>query len=95
MSHFVGQAVKLRELFDRAFDRNRIDEIGEAGRGLFLDAIEAAGGAVALKRSHVARQTGFVEEARHFLQCKGILLSRSAALCRARHVGVRRALSPV
>ena len=95
VSHFVGQTVKLRELFDRAFDRNRIDEIGEAGRCLFLDAIEAAGGAVALKRSHVAGEAGFVEEARHVFQCKGILLSRSAALGRAHRVGVRRALSAV
>ena len=68
VSHFVGEAVKLRELFDRAFDGNRIDEIGEAGRRLFLDAIEAAGGAVALKRSDIAGEAGFVEEARHVLQ---------------------------
>ena len=30
-SDFVAQPMKLRELFDRALDRNRIDEIGEAG----------------------------------------------------------------
>ncbi|MGD0187703.1 MAG: hypothetical protein ABSC25_20975 [Roseiarcus sp.] len=68
MSHFVGKAMKLRELFDRAFDRNGIDEIGEAGRRLFLDAIEPAGGAVALKGSHVAGEAGFVEEPRNVVQ---------------------------
>ena len=60
--------MKLRELFDRAFYGNRIDKIGEAGRRLFLDAIEAAGGAVALKRPDVAGEPGFIEEARHVLQ---------------------------
>ena len=28
VSHFVGEAVKLRKLFDCALDRNRVDEIG-------------------------------------------------------------------
>ena len=65
VSHFVGEAVKLRELFDRASDRNRIDEIGETGCRLFLDAIETAGGAVALKRSDIAGEAGFVEDPRH------------------------------
>jgi hypothetical protein len=67
VSHFVSEAVKLRELFDRAFDGNRIDEIRKAGRRLFLDAIEATGGAVALKGSHIAGKASFVEEARHVL----------------------------
>jgi hypothetical protein len=68
VSHFVGEAVKLRKLFDRTLHGNRIDEIGEAGCRLLLDAIEAAGGAVALKCSDVAREAGFVKEARHVLQ---------------------------
>ena len=47
MTHFLGDRVQLRELFDGAFDGRGIDEIGEAGGGFFLDAIEACGGAVA------------------------------------------------
>jgi hypothetical protein len=64
-SHFVGQAMKLRELFDRAFHGNRIDEIGEAGCGLFLNAFEATGSAIALERPDVPGEAGFIEEARH------------------------------
>jgi hypothetical protein len=58
----------LGELFDRAFDRNRVDEIGESGRGLFLDAIQAASCAIALQRPHVAGAASLVEEARRVLQ---------------------------
>ena len=68
VSYFVGQAMKLRELFDRAFDRNRIDKIGEAGCRLLLDAIEAAGGAIALKGSNVSGEAGLIEEPRHLFQ---------------------------
>ena len=59
--------MKLRELFDCALDRNRIDEIGEAGCRLLLDSIEAAGGAVALKCPDIAGKARLVEEARHVL----------------------------
>jgi hypothetical protein len=77
VSRFVREAVKLRELFDRTFDGNRINEIGEAGRSLFLDAIEAAGGAVPLERSDIARKARLIEQARHVLQrqwkcCRGL-----------------------
>ncbi|MGD0188785.1 MAG: hypothetical protein ABSC25_26570 [Roseiarcus sp.] len=68
VSHFVGQSMKLRELFDRAFYGNRVDKIGEAGPRLFFDAIEAAGGAVALESSDVAGEAGFVKEARHVFE---------------------------
>jgi hypothetical protein len=63
MSHLVGDAMQLRELCDRFRNRRRIDEVGEAGSSFFLDAIESAGGAIALKGTDVARKAGVGEVA--------------------------------
>ena len=49
MSHFVGDSMKLGKLRDRALDGIGIDEIGEPAHGLFLDAIETTGSAMALE----------------------------------------------
>ncbi len=88
MSHFVGDAMQLRELCDRSLYRRRIDEIGEAGGGLFLDAIEATGGTIALKGANVAGKPGAGEEA-------GDLIERQGIICRARSRGVALVLSLV
>ena len=48
MSNFVGYPMKLGKLRDGALDGIWIDEIGEPAHGLFLDAIETTGGAIAL-----------------------------------------------
>ena len=86
VSHFVGQAVKLRKLLDRALDGSRIDEIGEPGRGLFLDAIETTGGAIALKCSNVAGESGLGKSQSSLFERKGIA-------CRARSRCVAGAVS--
>ena len=73
VTHLVGQALKLCELFDGPLDGNRIDEIGEAARRFLLDAIEATRGALALQGPDIAEEAGIVEEVRHVLQGKGVL----------------------
>jgi hypothetical protein len=49
MSHLVGDPMQLGKLRDGARDGIRIDELGEPAHGLFLNAIETAGGAIALE----------------------------------------------
>jgi hypothetical protein len=49
MSHFVSDPMKLGKLRDRTLDGIRIDKIGEPTHGLFLDAIETTGRAIALQ----------------------------------------------
>ena len=58
-------------VLEPTLDRSRINEIGEPRCRLFLDAFEASGGTIPLKRSHIAGEPGFVEEARHLFECKG------------------------
>lgn len=97
MSHFVGDAVQLRELCDRFHNRRRIDEIGEAGGSLFLDAIEATGGAVALKGSDVAGKPGVGKEVGGLVECQGIIcrgLARCVVLVLSLVVGHCRQYTP-
>ena len=54
VSDFIGDPMKLGKLRDGTLDGIRIDEIGEPTHGLFLDAIETTGGAIALEGSDVA-----------------------------------------
>lgn len=83
MSDLVGNAVQLRELRDRLLNGFGIDEIGKAGDGLFLDAIEAAGGAVSLQRSDIAGEAGLGKASGRLVEGEGI-----PCRGRARRVGL-------
>jgi hypothetical protein len=86
MTHFVGDPMKLGKLCDGALDGIRIDEIGEAAHGLFLDAIETTGGAIALQESNVPGEPR-IDKA----QCG--LVKREGIACRARSRCVARIVS--
>ena len=83
MSHLVGDPVQLRELCDRLLNKFRIDKIGEAGDGLFLDAIELAGGAISLQRSDIAGEAGVGEPLGGLVEGE-----RKPCRGRARYVGL-------
>src|ERR1700730_13386469 len=77
MSDFVGDPMQLGKLRDGALDGIRIDEIGEPTHGLFLDAIETTGGAIALQRSDVAGEP-------RLDKAHSGLVKREGIACRAR-----------
>jgi hypothetical protein len=86
MSDFVGDPVQLGKLRDGALDGIRIDEIGEPAHGLFLDAIETTGGAIALQGSDVPGEP-------RLNKAHNGLVKREGIACRTRPHCVSRIMS--